>query len=127
LHVVYDNRSVPAVLAGDGVQSLLRLTLELAVGAGGTVLLEEPEVHQHPAAIQQSARVILEATRSEIQVILSTHSLELIDALVSEASDEDLERLSLYRTNLDDGVLKSRRLPGKDVAFSRGEIQDDLR
>src|SRR5207249_1263431 len=89
LHFVFDEYSVPATLAGDGIQSLLRLTLELAASSGGVALLEEPEVHQHPAAIRRSARAILAAVRRRIQVILTTHSLELIDALQGQSSDDD--------------------------------------
>src|SRR5262249_41525954 len=127
LHFVFADYSVPASLAGDGIQSLLRLNLELAASGGGVALLEEPEVHQHPGAIRQSARAILAAVRRQIQVMLTTHSLELIDALLAESSDQDLARLSLYRLQLQDGVLKSSRLPGPDIAFARTEIEDDLR
>jgi predicted ATPase len=100
LHFVFPEYTVPATLAGDGIQSLLRLSLELAGSGGGMALLEEPEVHQHPGAIRRSARAILAAVRREIQVILTTHSLELIDALLAESSDKDLEQLSLYRLQL---------------------------
>jgi AAA15 family ATPase/GTPase len=124
---VFADYSVPVTLAGDGIQSLLRLSLELAASGGGAALLEEPEVHQHPGAIRQSARAILAAVRRQIQVMLTTHSLELIDALLAESSDQDLARFSLYRLQLQDGNLKSSRLPGPDVAFSRSEIEDDLR
>jgi len=127
LHFVFADYSVPATLAGDGIQSLLRLSLELAASGGGVALLEEPEVHQHPGAIRRTARVILAAVRRQIQVVLTTHSLELIDALLAESSDKDLEQLSLYRLQLQDGVLKSSRLTGPDVAVSRREIEDDLR
>jgi hypothetical protein len=127
LHFVFADYSVPASLAGDGIQSLLRLSLELAASGGGVALLEEPEVHQHPGAIRRTARAILAAVRREVQVILTTHSLELIDALLAESSDHDLERLSLYQLQLQDGVLKSSRLPGLDIAFSRTTIEDDLR
>jgi hypothetical protein len=127
LHLVFPDYSVPATLAGDGVQSLLRLSLELAASGGGVALLEEPEVHQHPGAIRQSARAILAAVRRQIQVMLTTHSLELIDALLAESADEDLAQFSLYRVQLQNGVLNSSRLAGPDIAFSRSEIEDDLR
>lgn len=127
LHLVFEDYSVPASLAGDGIQSLLRLSLELAASGGGVALLEEPEVHQHPGAIRQSARAILAAVRRQIQVVLTTHSLELIDALLAESSDRDLADTSLYRLQLPNGSLKYSRLPGPDVAFSRAEIEDDLR
>jgi predicted ATPase len=128
LHFVFGDHSVPASLTGDGIQSLLRLSLELAAcGTGGVALLEEPEVHQHPGAIRQSGRAILAAVRRNIQVILTTHSLELIDALLAESSEQDLAKLSLYRLQLQDGVLKSSRLAGPDIAFARAQIEDDLR
>jgi hypothetical protein len=127
LHFVFADYSVPATLAGDGIQSLLRPSLELAASGGGVALLEEPEVHQHPGAIRQSARAILAAVRREVQVVLTTHSLELIDALLAESLDGDLARLSLYRLQLKDGYLKSSRLAGADIAFARMTIEDDLR
>jgi len=127
VHIVYGDHSVPAALAGDGIYSLLRLSLELASRPNGTVLLEEPEVHQHPGAIRQTIRAILAAVRRNIQVVLTTHSLELIDCLLAESSDEDIERLSLYRLNLEEGRLISRRMAGSEVAFSRCEIEKDLR
>jgi predicted ATPase len=130
LHLVYEDRSVPVVLAGDGVQSLVRLSLELAARPQGVVLVEEPELYQHPGAIRQSARAILAAVRRDIQVILTTHSLDLIDSLLSESTIKgpaDLDKLSLYRTALKDGRLLATRYSGTEVASARGAIQDDLR
>ena len=127
VHLEYPDYSIPAALAGDGIHSLLRTALELISTANGVVLFEEPEVHQHPGAIRQTMRAILAAVRRDIQVILTTHSLELIDCLLAESSDEDLERLSLYRLQLDDGALVSHRMSGPDVSFARTQIENDLR
>jgi len=127
MHLVFDDHSVPVALAGDGIYSLLRISLELASRPEGVVLLEEPEVHQHPGAIRQTMRAILAAVRRDIQVILTTHSLELIDCLLAESSDEDVKKLSLYRLELQDGLLISHRLPGSEVEFSRTEVEKDLR
>jgi len=129
LVTVYPNRAVvPLELAGDGAQSLARISLELAARAGGVVLLEEPEVYLHPAAVRQTAKAIWAAVRREIQVILTTHSLELIDCLLSESADEEeLEKLSVYRTQLKEGCLRVNRLSGSDAEFKRNDISDDLR
>ena len=127
LYFDYADRAVPAALAGDGIHALVRVALELASRPEGVVLLEEPEVHQHPGAIRQSVRAILAAVRRDVQVILTTHSLELIDALVAESSPDDLQRLSLYQLELDNGKLISVRKPGSEVAFARQEIEKDLR
>lgn len=128
VHVDYGDRTVPVALAGDGLGGVLRLALELCTEAGGLILLEEPELHQHPGAIRQTAAVIWDAVRRGVQVVLSTHSLELIDALVAGATEEaELDNLSVHRLVLAGGQLKTHRLPGRDVAFARGQIEDDLR
>ena len=126
LNVVYPDGAIPVAFAGDGIHALLRLLFELAACSGGLFLSEEPEAHQHPGAIRQSIRAILAAVR-DVQVVLTTHSLELIDILLAEAKPDDLEKLSLFRLKLQDGALASSRLAGKDVAFARNQIQDDLR
>ncbi len=127
LYLVYADHAIPAAIAGDGIHALIRITLELASRPGGVVLFEEPETHQHPGAIRQTVKAILAAVRREIQVILTTHSLELIDMLLAEATDEDLEMMSVQRLSLQEGVLKSRPMPGTEVAFLRTEIENDLR
>jgi energy-coupling factor transporter ATP-binding protein EcfA2 len=127
LHLVFADKSVPVALAGDGVRTMLRLSLELASRGRGLVLVEEPEVHQHPKALQQSAKALLAGIRRGLQIVLATHSLELIDALLLEATQDDLSCLSTYRLKLDDGVLASSRLDGEQMAFARGQIEEDLR
>jgi len=128
VYLVFDDYAVPVAMAGDGIQSLLRLVLELAACPNGVVLLEEPEVHQHPGSLAQSARAIHAAVRRGIQVILTTHSLDLIDTLLSEAdTPQDLNNMSVYHLLLREGCLKYSRLNGSEVAFARGTIQDDMR
>lgn len=127
LHLVFPDGSVPAVLSGDGVHALIRMTLELAGRTAGTLLLEEPELHLHPGAIYQTMQVVVAAVRRGMQIIMTTHSLELIDALLSLSNNEDLGRMALYRLRLDDGTLKSVRLNGEEISFSRMTIEDDLR
>jgi predicted ATPase len=128
LYLEFRNHAIPASAVGEGIQVLLRLCLELAAIPSGVLLLEEPEVHQHPGAIRQSSKVIWGAVRRDIQVILSTHSLELIDALLAEAKDDaELQKLSVYRLQLEDGILKSHRDSGPEAALARSAIEDDLR
>jgi len=127
LQIVFDGYTVPGSLVGDGIQRVLRLVLELASLHAGTVLMEEPEVFQHPGAIRLTAQAIVAAVRRDIQVILTTHSLELIDALLAAANGDDLELVSVYRLDLAQGELRSHRLPGPEAAFARSQIEDDLR
>lgn len=118
--------AVPIAVAGEGVADLVRTSWELALITNGLALLEEPEAHLHPAAIWQAAKVVWAAVRRGVQVVISTHSLELIDALLAEAGDE-LEQLAVYSLVLEDGLLKHARFTGEEAAFSRGQIEQDLR
>jgi hypothetical protein len=127
VHLVLTDRTVPVTLAGDGIHALLRVCFELASLDAQVVLLEEPESHQHPAAMRQTAWAIVNAVREGMQVVLTTHSLELIDSFLAESSAEDIDRLSVHRLQLINGKLVAVAVPGRDVAFARGEIEEDLR
>lgn len=118
---------IPIGLAGDGVQTLAQIALDLASSPGGLVLVEEPEVCLHPRAILQAARAMLAAMRRGIQLVITTHSLELIDAVIATASDADIEQVVLFNLALEAGNLKSSRYSGKDVAYNREVIANDLR
>ncbi len=123
-----EHGTIPLSLVGDGIQSLLSLSLRLVAPRNTVVLLEEPEAHKHPAAIRTAAKVTFEAVRRGVQVVIATHSLDLIDAILAEAKDDaEVNALSLYRLKLADGTLISTRVAGADLAFSRTEIQGDLR
>ena len=101
--------------------------MELAVKAGGLALLEEPETHLHPGAIRQAARAIHAAAGRDIQIALSTHSLEIIDALLSEFPDKR-DRVTVFRTALDnEGSLLTHQLKGPEAFDARMKISEDLR
>lgn len=129
LNVVFKGTrgSVPVSLAGDGIHALIRMAMEIQL-SGGLALIEEPEAHQHPATIRQVAKAIYASVRKNNQVVLTTHSIELIDALLDAASEPgDLDKMSVFWVTLNDGELKSVRIPGEDVAFERENLGKDLR
>ncbi len=127
LAVSYGDRSVPLPVSGDGTASVIRLALELSATGPGTMLIEEPEVHLHARSLFLTARLMLAAARRGTQVIMTTHSLELIDMLLAEATPDDVAHLEVLRLHLDAGVLNCSRVKGKDAMFARGEIAEDLR
>jgi predicted ATPase len=130
LYLRYRDAAVPATLAGDGVAALLRTTFELASRPGQTLLLEEPEVHQHPRALRACAKAIVAGVRRDSQVLLTTHSLELIDLLLAELSTEELEDPSFFqarRTRIEGGRFHSSTISGTDAAAAREQLAEDLR
>jgi len=128
LYLDYGSYILPEAVAGDGVRALLRAAYELAAAPGGVVLLEEPEVHLHPGAMRLCARAIHATAQRDVQVILSTHSIEFIDCLIAGAEDDAArDRLSVHRVRLEDGVMHHRVIGGAEAVFLRGEIEEDLR
>jgi hypothetical protein len=73
---------VSLIDVGAGVSQILPVLVALLVSnSGGTVYVEEPEVHLHPRAQVAIARVIADAIKRGVSVILETHSLLLLRAL----------------------------------------------
>ena len=121
---------VPVSLAGDGIHALLRMVFELASPIGGTILLEEPEVHMHPRALSSCAEAIVAAVRRDVQVVMTTHSLELIDRLLSALTDDEVEdpsMMTLLRARLRDGILTTVSIPANEAEAARTELAEDLR
>lgn len=120
--------TVPLSLSGDGLRALARLGLELSAASMGTVLLEEPEVHQHPRSLRQSATVIVEAVKRGVQVVVATHSLELIDELLlAAAAGGSIDALSVQKLRLQGGVLRTTSFSGNESDRIRNEIGTELR
>jgi AAA domain, putative AbiEii toxin, Type IV TA system len=122
------SRGVPIGLAGDGVYSLTRVALELAACRSGLALLEEPEVHQYPKTLWRIAQAITAAVQRDVQVIVTTHSHELIRMLLEQShAGSALERVAVIRLKLAAGRLVSSNLGGHEAWVATEKIGDDLR
>ena len=64
---------------GSGVREALRLILDFEFGQPGILLVEEPEVHLHPA-LEIAMMRYLRQLSSKCQVFISTHSTNFLDA-----------------------------------------------
>jgi len=127
VYLTFQDYAVPAAIAGDGIYWILQLACEAAALGDGVLLIEEPETHLSPVAMQQLVRIFRTAASVGTQIIFSTHSLELIDLLIADATQGDLDNLSLYHLRLDDGKLTSTRFAGSEVVTGRLQAEIDLR
>ena len=73
----------PAAVAGDGFKKLLVLASKIAADKSGLILVEEPETYLHVGAYAQVARLFWQTinTGGPRQVVATTHSLEMLDAI----------------------------------------------
>jgi len=129
LHAICgDLKPIPAYLAGDGFKRFLEVAASVySVGAGGVVLLEEPESFQHPRYLNELATVLLDAANQGTQVILSTHSLELIDLLLEARDGEATVLPTVHRLRLHENELHAVTISGENARFARDELAQDLR
>lgn len=101
--------SSPVLLTdvGFGVSQILPVLVLLAFApAGATVILEQPEIHLHPAVQSGLADVILEAAIvRNVQVIVESHSEHLLRRLQRRVAEGryNPDELSLYFCSLEGG------------------------
>lgn len=121
-----DGNGVPLAASGDGARALVRGALEIVSATSGVILYEEPELHLHPGAQRELAQVMCDAIGRGVQLVISTHSLELIDYLLAGMRDA-LGKVAVFRTDIRDGVHRVTRVAGEDAAKVRSDIDEDLR
>ena len=100
---------------GVGVSQLVPvLVMGLHATPGTVLIIEQPELHLHPAMQQTLADFLLACVRSGRQVIVETHSDHLVTRLrrriAEDEHDEVLELVGLVSTERVDGATRFRRL-----------------
>lgn len=90
--------TLPLSAVGVGVSQLLPvLVLCLLSEPGSVILLEQPELHLHPALQQRLADFLIAIARSGRQVIVETHSEYMVSRLrrrIVEDADDELLSMS---------------------------------
>lgn len=111
-----DAHSVEALLTdvGFGVSQVLpALVLLHYVPTGSTILMEQPEIHLHPAVQSGLADVILKVAQvRSLQVVVESHSEHLLRRFQRRVADESCkaEDLRLYFCDTKNGVSTMEQL-----------------
>lgn len=80
---------------GFGVSQIFPVVLEgLRLRRGGTLMLEQPEIHLHPKLQGQLADYVISLALSEKNVFLETHSDHVINRLVRRILEDPTDRLA---------------------------------
>ena len=109
--------SVPLTSVGVGVSQLLPVLVRcLLAEPGSVILLEQPELHLHPALQQRLADFFIAMVRSGRQLIVETHSEYMVSRLrrriVEDPDDEllDLAKVVFAERDRETGLSSYREV-----------------
>jgi predicted ATPase len=99
--------SVSITDVGFGVSQVLPVLVQVFYASPGTpVILEQPEIHLHPAAQSALGDVLLDAVKDNgTQLIVETHSEHLLHRIQRRIAEEGVSKddVALYFVNAEDG------------------------
>jgi hypothetical protein len=123
--------NMPLATYGDGIKKVLVLANAIAGAASGVLLIDEIETAIHKKYYDDIFRFVIKACKAfNVQVFITTHSLEAIDGILAtsdyDAQDEedDIKVVTLKREN--DSTF-SRVLPGREVFTNREAFGFEVR
>lgn len=130
LYVTIDDENIPIQALGDGTISLLRLVALHSLIDKGVVIVEEPETSMHPGYIALYAKILVDyVTQSRYrQVVLTTHSIELIDQVMEYLRRANaLDKVSIVLLSRLNGHVEVHPYKGDEAYEYRRKIYEDLR
>ena len=112
----------PLSVLGDGVRRVLTFALNLLSVKHGVLLIDEIETAIHKDALGPVFRwLVRAAAHHDVQVFVTTHSLEAIDAMLTAQLDEPAEVVAFRLP--DRGGTETKRFAGElleNLRFERG-------
>lgn len=113
--------------AGSGTVSLFPIVASMyKVGAGGTLMIEEPEAHLEPLSQQKMITALVRTAQARnVNLVFTTHSEYVVYPLLSMVSGGELKRsdLGIYNFSRANGsYARIAELPVSEA----GEMDDDL-
>lgn len=86
------SESMRPINVGFGVSYVLPVIISASlIRPGGTLIIENPEVHLHPSAQSSLIKILCELSRSGVQVIIETHSDHIINGIRVYAKDNPFD------------------------------------
>ena len=105
---------VPISTFGEGIKKVLTLACSIVKMRRGVLLIDEFETGIHKRALTQVAQWLTSVIkRYEVQVFLTTHSKDAIDALIS--AQQDYDEISAYRLEHYKGSIYVKQFRGPDL------------
>lgn len=94
---LHDKGLVPLSIFGDGLKKVLALASALVRAQDGILLIDELETGIHKDALRQVGKWLIQAAHEfNVQVFLTTHSGEAIDAVL-QGAENNLDDITVFR------------------------------
>ncbi|MSU00133.1 AAA family ATPase [Tissierella pigra] len=122
-----DKNYLPLSMYGDGMKKSLIMLNAIVSVENGVVLIDEFETALHTSAMKQVFKFILDISRQlNVQLFLTTHSIEAVDKLL-ESAEQDRQDIRIVRLKKKDGITSARVLNGNEAFHDRKEYNMELR
>ncbi|SDO57662.1 ATPase/GTPase, AAA15 family [Paenibacillus sp. yr247] len=119
-------RAVDLTHFGEGMQRMFHVALQFASAENGVLLIDELENAIHYRMLRDFSLLLQRlAEVFNVQVFVTTHSKECIDAFLENGLDN--HTISAYRLINEDGHNKCEFISGEDLALLSHSINLDLR
>ena len=97
IHVETRYGVYPYYVMGEGFKSALIIALLTSLLKGGYLLIDSAEAFHHPSSLEITSKMLVKgAKENNVQIFLTTHSLELIDLLLEYAREENVDGRLIY-------------------------------
>jgi predicted ATPase len=113
---------------GDGIRSFVGITNALLATKRNVLLIDEPEAFLHPPQAFRIGSFIAEQATSQRQIILATHSVDLLRGILSKTTDVTILRIDRRSQTNYFNILDPSRLQElvNDPLLSSSRVLDGL-
>jgi AAA15 family ATPase/GTPase len=129
VYVQHDRLGVaPLSIFGDGFRRVVLIANEMIkLKGGGVLLIDEIEAGIHVKALKKVFSWLVNVARElNVQVFVTTHSLEALDAILASSSD-NLDDTAAYHLSPSTNETRVKRFSGELLNRIRGESGLDVR
>lgn len=122
----FSDKNLEITNYGEGLQRIFELALSFAYSRNGIVCIDEFETAIHTSLLIEFTKFIQElAEEFNVQVFLTSHSKESIDAFVNNGYRND--EISAYHLTNNDNVIEKKYISGERLQYLVKNISLDIR
>jgi len=122
----FKDRSVPITSYGEGLQRIFEIALSFAYCKNGVLLIDELETAIHYSLLLDFTKFIQELARQfNVQVFITSHSKECIDAFVQNGVYND--EISAYLLESKENKISTKNVGGDRLKYLTENIGLDIR